>query len=66
MGTNGAEPLTVRDEHSRYVLEVRAVEDARSETVRKVEQLFERQGLPQAIRSDNGCALLASKYGFGG
>jgi transposase InsO family protein len=54
-GDKRCEPLTVRDEYSRYVLEVRAVEDARSETVRKsFEQLFERQGLPQAIRSDNG------------
>jgi putative transposase len=61
-GDKRCEPLTVRDEHSRYVLEVRAVEDARSETVRKsFEQLFERQGLPQAIRSDNG-APFASKY----
>jgi transposase InsO family protein len=49
------EPLTVRDEHSRYVLEVRALADARSESVRKsFERLFERQGLPEAIRSDNG------------
>ena len=52
------EPLTVRDEHSRYVLEVRALKDARSETVRKsFEHLFERHGLPQAIRSDNGSPL---------
>lgn len=65
-GDKRCEPLTVRDEHSRYVLEVRAVEDARSETVRKsFEQLFERQGLPQAIRSDNG-APFASKYGLWG
>ena len=49
------EPLTVRDEHSRYVLEVRDLEDARTGTVRKsFERLFERHGLPQAIRSDNG------------
>ena len=49
------EPLTVRDEHSRYLLELGALEDARSETVRKsFERLFERQGLPGAIRSDNG------------
>ena len=49
------EPLTVRDEHSRYVLEVRALGDARSETVRNnFERLFERYGLPPAIRSDNG------------
>jgi len=52
------EPLTVRDEHSRYVLEVRALADARSESVRKsFERLFERQGLPEAIRSDNGSPL---------
>jgi putative transposase len=49
------EPLTVRDEHSRYLLEVRALANGRSETVRKnFERLFERYGLPQAIRSDNG------------
>jgi transposase InsO family protein len=49
------EPLTVRDEYSRYLLELRALEDARSATVRqRFERLFERYGLPQAIRSDNG------------
>jgi hypothetical protein len=54
-GAKRCEPLTVRDEHSRYVLEVRALADARSETVRKsFECLFEGQGLPRAIRSDNG------------
>src|SRR5437870_2039314 len=58
------EPLTVRDEHSRYVLEVAALGNARSETVRKnFEQLFERYGLPQAIRSDNGCPF-ASVHGL--
>jgi putative transposase len=49
------EPLTVRDELSRYVLELRAMEDARSQSVqRSFERLFERHGLPEAIRSDNG------------
>lgn len=49
------EPLTVRDEFSRYVLEVRSLADARTETVRACfEALFERHGLPQGIRSDNG------------
>jgi transposase InsO family protein len=49
------EPLTVRDEFSRYVLELRAVPDARSQTVRECfERLFARHGLPGAIRSDNG------------
>ncbi len=62
-GDQRCEPLTVRDEYSRYLLEVRAVEDARSETVRKsFERIFERHGLPEAIRSDNGSPF-ASKHG---
>jgi transposase InsO family protein len=49
------EPLTVRDEHSRYVLELRRVSDSRTDTIRACfERLFERHGLPEAIRSDNG------------
>jgi putative transposase len=49
------EPLTVRDEHSRYLLELRRLPDARTGTVRACfERLFERHGLPEAIRSDNG------------
>jgi hypothetical protein len=56
----------VRDEHSRYVLEVRALKDARSETVRKnFERLFERQGLPGAIRSDNGSPFASVQGLFG-
>jgi transposase InsO family protein len=49
------EPLTVRDEYSRYVLELRAVADARTQTVQSCfERLFAQHGLPGAIRSDNG------------
>jgi transposase InsO family protein len=49
------EPLSVRDEHSRMILELRAVSDARTETVMaRFEELFRRHGLPGAIRSDNG------------
>lgn len=49
------EPLTVRDEYSRYVLELRRVADARTAMVKACfEQLFARHGLPGAIRSDNG------------
>jgi len=65
-GANGrrCEPLTVRDEFSRYVLEVRAVANARTETVRECfEVLFRRHGLPGAIRSDNG-APFASRNGI--
>jgi len=55
------EPLTVRDEYSRYVLEIRALPDARSGTVRTCfEGLFERYGLPEAIRSDNGAPFASS------
>ena len=55
------EPLSVRDEHTRYVLELRAMEDSRSATVRRVfERLFERYGLAQSIRSDNGTPFAAT------
>lgn len=55
------EPLTVRDEYSRYILEVRALPNARTATVQSAfERLFERYGLPQAIRSDNGPPFAAS------
>ena len=49
------EPLSVRDEYSRYVLELRALPDARTATVQACfERLFAEYGLPEAIRSDNG------------
>ena len=48
-------PLTIRDEYTRYVLAVIAVEDGKTETVKKCfEALFAKYGLPGAIRSDNG------------
>src|SRR5215469_83628 len=55
-GTEGRlEPLTVRDEFSRYLLELRQLPNARSQSVQQsFEKLFQRHGLPQAIRSDNG------------
>ncbi|MEO0415612.1 MAG: IS481 family transposase, partial [Verrucomicrobiota bacterium] len=49
------EPLTVRDEYSRMLLEMRAMENSRTETVRACfEKLFSAHGLPKMIRSDNG------------
>lgn len=49
------EPLTVRDEYSRMVLELRAVANAKTETIQACfDHLFDANGLPQAIRSDNG------------
>jgi transposase InsO family protein len=48
-------PLTVRDEYSRMVLELRAVADANTQTVQSCfERLFNEYGVPGAIRSDNG------------
>ena len=55
------EPLTVRDECTRYVLDVRALADARTQSVRACfERLFERNGVPQAIRSDNGAPFAST------
>lgn len=60
------EPLTVRDEYSRYVLELRALPNAKTETVRACfERLFAEHGLPGAIRSDNGSPF-ASRVGLWG
>ena len=56
------EPLTVRDEFSRYLLEVRALANARTETVRECfERLFTEYGLPGSIRSDNGSPFASSR-----
>jgi transposase InsO family protein len=62
-GDKRCEPLTVRDEFSRYVLELRAMVNAQSQTVRVCfERLFEQHGVPGAMRSDNG-APFASDQG---
>jgi transposase InsO family protein len=54
------EPLTIRDDFSRYVLCARALDNARSETVqRQMAAVFERHGLPEVIRSDNGSPFAA-------
>lgn len=49
-------PLTVTDACSRYLLLCRAMgSTAQSGTIRAFEQLFLDVGLPDAIRTDNGC-----------
>jgi len=49
------EPLTVRDLYSRYILCLRPLERTRVEEARTAfELLFNRYGLPEIIRSDNG------------
>ena len=55
------DPLTIRDEFSRKVLELRALENAKTETVKAaMEEVFKRHGLPGRIRSDNGAPFAAS------
>src|SRR4051812_34478480 len=54
------EPLTIRDDFSRYLLCAQALDDARTDTVRQqMMRVFERHGLPEVIRSDNGSPFAA-------
>lgn len=54
------EPLTIRDEFSRYILEVRVLNDATTESVKRAfEGVFKLHGLPKCIRSDNGSPFAA-------
>jgi transposase InsO family protein len=49
------EPLTVRDEKSKYILAITILEKGNITCVKgEFERLFTRYGLPQTIRSDNG------------
>jgi len=60
------QPLSVRDEYSRYILGLESLKDGSSDTVRKsFESLFARYGLPQAIRSDNGSPFASSQSVWG-
>ncbi len=60
------EPLTIRDDFSRYVLCAQALDDARTETVRtQMMRVFERHGLPEVIRSDNGSPFAARRSPLG-
>jgi len=66
VGGQRCEPLTVRDEHSRFVLASERLSNARTETVWKVmEGLFEKHGLPGAIRSDNGAPFASVRSVLG-
>ena len=54
------EPLTIRDDFSRYLLCAQAMDNGRTETVREqMIRVFERYGLPEVIRSDNGSPVAA-------
>jgi len=60
------EPLTVRDQFSRFVLCVNPLENAKSVTVQhEFERLFETYGLPLVIRSDNGSPFACRRSPLG-
>jgi putative transposase len=60
------EPLTIRDDFSRYVLCAQALDNARTESVRQqMTWVFERHGLPEVIRSDNGSPFAACNSPLG-
>jgi len=60
------EPLTIRDDFSRYILCAQATADARTETVREqFHRVFSRHGLPEIIRSDNGAPFAACNSPLG-
>jgi transposase InsO family protein len=48
-------PLTVRDEYSKYILAIDVVEKGDTASVKHVfQRIFKKYGMPQYIRSDNG------------
>ncbi len=58
--------MTIRDDFSRYVLCAQALESARTETVREqLIRVFDRHGLPEVIRSDNGAPFAACNSPLG-
>jgi transposase InsO family protein len=60
------EPLTIRDDFSRYLLCAQAMDDSRTDTVQKqMAGVFERYGLPEIIRSDNGSPFAAANSPLG-
>jgi transposase InsO family protein len=60
------EPLTVRDEYSKYILDIRVLEKGDIPHVKQAfEMLFTQYGLPEVIRSDNGVPFASHFNVFG-
>lgn len=55
-------PLTVADEHSRFILGIDALASTKTKGTRIVfERLFREYGLPRRIRTDNGVPFVGAK-----
>lgn len=60
------EPLTVRDEFTKYILDIRVLEKGDIPHVKQAfEMLFKQYGLPEVIRSDNGVPFASAFNVFG-
>jgi len=60
------EPLTVRDDFSKYILSIKILEKGDIPCVKaEFEKLFKKYGLPEVIRSDNGPPFASAKAKFG-
>jgi len=60
------EPLTIRDGYSRYILCAQALDNSRTDTVRAaMSGVFEKHGIPEVIRSDNGSPFAACNSPLG-
>ena len=60
------EPLTVRDEFSKYILGIRVLAKADTSGVKfEFERLFREYGLPRVIRSDNGPPFASGRSKLG-
>lgn len=60
------EPLTIRDGYSRYILCAQALDNSRTDTVRAaMTGVFEKHGIPEVIRSDNGSPFAACNSPLG-
>jgi putative transposase len=57
-----AEPLTIRDAHSRFILAIQLMHKTDITSVKDTfERLFERHGLPACIQVDNGSPFISMR-----